>query len=458
MILWLALWLGCDGETDPKGIDTPIDEGDDTGAVACDDDGGCEDLEICGDEGFCEPGDRNNAFDDAEELLFNQTASGVIQSEGDVDYFRFETLEDGQWVLIQTVHPTDEEENLDTVVRLYRTNGQEHAWADNYDQYRISSADSSLVAWLPTAGEWLVSVEDVSSYYGLDELRGSADFTYELTLEEFDAVVPEDDDPLEVELESGTRLARRAVLIEEPGDVDEILLITPYDDRQVQVTGGLGLLGTDLTLDVSFSLDDQTLMRQPHLREDTYGMLLYGDAEEYTVRLTDRDGGGGDNHWFVVVFRTFEEDDAMGFWGDASYDMEEEPNDDPLTAPEVDMDRESTSGGEDYQAAFVEGTIDVMGDVDAWTVPVESGNNLTVRCYADRVGSVADLVLEVRDVDGTELESASEYSEWSAPQLYNYAVGDRDAVVITVHDAGDTFGPAAFYRCQFFDTDFDVIE
>lgn len=459
MILLISLWMACSGggqQIDDKESD-PVTEPD-TGPVACDDDDACEYLEICGEEGFCEPGDRNNALAEAEELLFNQPASGVIQSEGDVDFFRFETLEDGQWVLIQTVRDTEAEVQLDTVVRLYRANGQEYAWADNYDQYRVSTADSSLVAWLPDAGEWFVSVEDVSSYFEFDDLRGSEDFTYDLTVEEFTAVMEEGDEPMLVELESGTRLSRRGFLIEEPGDVDEITLVAPYDDRQIQVSGGRGLLGTDLTLSVTFERDGQLVSLQPDLNELTYGMVLRAQSGDYTVKLTDRDGEGSTEHWFVVVFRTYEEDDAQSFWGEARYTLEEEPNDDPLTAAEVDMDRDTTSGGNDYEAAFVEGTIDVAGDVDAYRVPITSGNFLTARCYADRVGSTADLVFEVRDLDGTVLETVDRYEDWAAPQLYNYEIGDREAVVVTVHDVGDTAGAAAFYRCQFFDTDFEVIE
>ena len=304
-----------------------------------------------------------------------------------------------------------------------------------------------------------MSVEDVGSYYALPDLRGSRDFAYELSLIDFTAVIEEGREPMVVTLESGTRLARRGFVIEEPGDVDEITLQAPYDDVQLQVTGGRGLVATDLTLSVSFEIGGEVVMAQPDLNELTYGMVLHAQADDYTVRLTDRDGGGSDAHWFVVVFRTFETSDPPSFWGDASYDVEVEPNDTPAEAIAVDMDRQRTSGGTAYEAAFVEGFIDAAGDVDAYRVPVTEGNNLTVRCYADRVGSTSDLVFEVRDADGAVLESVDSYDVWSAPQLFNFPLGaGRDEAVVTVHDAGDTAGPAAFYRCQFFDTDFDVVE
>lgn len=442
--------LACNGGK-PTGTDTDepvaIDE-------VCVEDDECESDEICDDEA-CVPGDRDNSIDEATLLRFDEPRSGVINPAGDKDYFSFETLSPGQWVLLQTTNERATAEDLDTVVRIYQANGLEHAAMDNYDLYRISGADSSLVAYLPTAGTWYVSVEDVSTYYELSPLRGSSRFSYGLELTSFSANTAEGGDPLLVELETGTRISRRGVLIGNPGDADQLVLRAPFAGQVLQVSA-TGANGSQLVADVSFELDGELLMRQRDLRSGSYGQVLQSVADDYLVTVTDAAGGGSADHWTVLYFRTYDPGASVTFWGTTVYEPEEEPNDDDVTANVLLRSDQTTTTGLNWSGAFLEGRIDGEGDSDWFKFTIDPGNLFTIRCYADRFGSLVDLGLEILRDDLSPIETVSDYDVWSAPQRYNLEGGEARYVRVFAED--DSFGPGAYYRCTVVESDWEVAE
>jgi hypothetical protein len=455
--LGLVLLLGaCGGDqkTDTDS-DTPVTILD---GEPCTEDLECDFGYICGADDICEYGDRDNSFDDAAEIRFNEDAEGVIVPGGDIDYFKFETLSPGQWVSIQTLNERTETDDLDTVVRLFQSNGQEHAFADNFDIYRISGADSRVIAYLPTAGEWFVTVEDASTFYAADESRGSEDYTYTLQLTSFTGVVTESE-PLVVELERGTQIASRAVLLATEGDEDEIVLEVPYDDRVVEISGASGIPGSAVTANVEVLRDSETLAEQTDLGDGNYAQILSSEAGRYTLRMSDAAGGGSQDHWFVVYMRTYEEDGIVTFWGDTTYEYEAEPNDDAATASPSNQLSESTGTGLDYEANYVEGIIDAAGDEDWYAFTVPNGQRtLTIRCYADRFGSLADIAIEVLDDEGNVVADATEYADFTAPQAFNIELESSGAYNLRVFAEDDLAGAAAFYRCQMLRTDWTVAE
>jgi hypothetical protein len=451
LLLLLAAPAACVGGP------TDNDDGPPPVANTCSEDDDCDAGLICDNTDTCVVGDRDNEPASATPMLFNEERDGVIEPPGDADYFSFETLEDGVWVVITTVHDRDASD-LDTVVHLYGADGRERAWADNYDLYSVVSTDSNLIAWLPRAGTWYVMVEDTSTFYGADEPRGDEDFAYTLTLGEFTVTTDEGGDVPVVELENGSSVSRRAVLIGEPGDVDTLEVQAPYDGRLLQVTAGTGVVDSDLTARVSLFRDDVLVMRQDDLRSGTYGMLPQSVEGSYELQIDDADGGGSDDAWTVLYFRTYDEDASVTFWGDTRYEDEAEPNDDVTAALEVDTTSESTSSGLDYDGAYVEGRIDAPDDQDWFAIDLDQDRQLTVRCYADQVGSIADLAFDLYDPDGALVSTTTDYDDWTAPQLYNEPIEADGTWTLRVYAEQPEFGPAAWYRCQLFDTDWDVAE
>src|SRR5678815_1317390 len=72
------------------------DGGDDGGTSDCADDGECSPWQIC-EAGDCLDGDRNNATDEAEPLLWEGAAEGYINPENDVDFYSF-TADGGEYI------------------------------------------------------------------------------------------------------------------------------------------------------------------------------------------------------------------------------------------------------------------------------------------------------------------------------------------------------------------------
>jgi len=423
----------------------------------CDGDASCDPGLICDESQTCVPGDRDNSFDAATPIRFNEEATGIIEPDGDVDHFRFATTEDGVWVNITTTHPRTS--GLNTVVHLYSEDGRERAWADDYDIYRVVSTDSNLVAWLPRAGVWFIAVEDASTFYTPDTPASGPDFEYTLSLTEFSAVTSERGDPPVLDLTTGTTVSRRGVRIERAGDIDEIELRAPFDGRLLQITAGTGVLRSDLTVSATLERDGITLMQQPDLKAGTYGMILSSQEGPYRLLITDRDGEGGDDAWTVVYARTYDEGASVSFWGTSSYLPEAEPNDTTEQATPLDLLPQTTTSGLDYDAAYFEGTLGAADDVDAFTFPARAGDLLTLRCYADRFGSIADLTLDLlgpQDVD--PVESVDAYTPWSAPQLYNHEADRTGDWRVAIRSEDGAHGVAAWWRCQVIVTDWIVDE
>ncbi len=82
MLLFL---LACSGGTTGTDTNTNPTTPDDS----CVTDADCQDWEICGDEEECVVGDDNESLEDAEGILWEQTVTGHLQTEGDQDFYSF---------------------------------------------------------------------------------------------------------------------------------------------------------------------------------------------------------------------------------------------------------------------------------------------------------------------------------------------------------------------------------
>ncbi len=432
-------------ETDPPTFDT---------AVACAEDDDCGEGRICGDDEICELGDRDNSFDDAQDLRFNEPISGLIAPAGDQDNYRFETLSPGQWVAIDTRNEREDADDLDTIVELFQPNGLAHGVMDNYDIHFLAASDTRLIAYLPTAGEWLVRVRDASEYYG-GEARGALNYDYEIELSTFTSVVTEGE-PEVLDLDSANSIYTRAFLFATDGDTDEVQIDIPWDDRLILLSGGTGMPGSKAVPSIEVLRDGVTVAHQTNLSDGRWLHIFRSQQGRYTVRATDRDGGGSQDHWFVLYLRTYEADASIAFWATSTYDYELEPNDTRGDASSSIEVTEQTTGGSDYFINRIEGTLDTTGDED-WYSFTARRNLISPRCYAERFGSLADLAFDIVDDEGNILQTVTEYDGRSTPEFYNFDAGASGGTFhLRIYGEDEVAGAPAFYRCQIITTDWMV--
>ncbi len=458
-------WAGCNGEkaTDTNDTPTPpvvegctIDDDCSTGLI-------CEDAE-------CIVGDRDNSFDEGTTLRLNEVREGLIEPPGDIDYFVYESP--GQeWLRIQTTNSGDPIDSLDTVVRVFAENGAEHARADNFATGRVNSFDSVAIFWLPRAGTWYVTVEDVSTYYTdvFDEPRGDETFEYTLEMIEFGNGTLEPDSELlpndVLELPGGNNIFSFGILLEEPGDSDWLVIDPPFAGQPLEVWG-TPTPGSDAQPLVRLSerntpgdADDPSVLVAEKEDVGTDGICSYFDPldELYTLEATDRLGGGSDDHWYVVYVRTYEPEANHPVFGDAIWEREAEPNDDPADAWSAPLVTELTSNGTAYDTAYVQGTLESGDDIDRIRVEMADLPNLSVRCWADDFGSTADLQVTVLDPSGTDITPQDQGFEPTSAGYLTYNINTSPGAHDVLIEAEDSLGgPSAYYRCAVYLTDFDV--
>lgn len=440
LTLWTIIPLAACKDAASDDSDGPIVEDPE-----CTDDEGCDDWEICeADE--CVPGDRNNGIDEAEPILWEQPAYGVIATEGDADYYSF-NAEGGEFVRISTTRQPEDLETLDTVVSVYTPTGQLHHREDNHAIGRVNTYDTVLYTYLPDAGTWIVVVEDVNG-------AGDIDHAYELVVSETSAHTREtdafDDPSMDQEIDGANVIWAIGVLLEEPGDADWIELELPYDDCPVYVQGSAYANGTDAIATAElYTADGQILMRKEGVGTDGAGAYFEVDGESAILSVTDALGGGGENYWTFVYISV----DERGY----EWPAEEEPNDLFDTANGLDTDWETNEWG-NYGAALVWGTIDSATDEDWFYVEVDDGFYLTIRGSSDSLGSFLDASVEVYDASQTLLTSETDGSDNFA-DIYNF--GPLDAGMYHVRVASElaiTGGPQYYYRVSLSQSDYELAE
>jgi hypothetical protein len=444
---WCVGWVACGGDDKT----TPTGDDDDTPECTVDDD--CEALvEIC-EAGACEPGDRDDAFEDATPLFLgeDQAKAGVLATEGDVDTYAYESPGD-EWVSVRTVVDDDAAEaGLDTVVAVHRTNGAIHAEGDDFPvwPYRVTGFDSVLYVYLPEAGTWYVSVRDASSLDpDADPAYGEA-FAYSLFVREaFGTREPDSATSPSgtLTLPDGDTILSLGVVLDQPGDVDHLTLETP-GDQLLEVWSAPGLDGSEAAPLVRLYDGTTRLGTKENLGEGGYLSWLEARAGSFRLEATDANGGGGPDHWFPLFVRTYEPGDAHPFFADNAYPREEEPNDGTpgLTLTE---DPVQTTGGSGYVAFRLQGRVDGAGDVDPYTASVGEGSALSVRCWTERFGSEARLRVDL-------LSAGSSFATGETPDGEDFYVTDAivpagGEIELRVEDAGGATGDAAWYRCALF--------
>lgn len=430
--------LACNGQNFPdSGFVPPSD----TGPVVtetCEDDADCEDHEICEEEA-CTDGDRNNTIDEAEEILWDQPADGILQSTDDQDFFTF-TAEGGEYI---RVHTETFDEDMNTLVSLYSPTGKLHAQEDDHALGGVSTYDTVMYAYLPSAGDWTLLVEELNG-------DGYSGYSYDVELSEFGGYTEDPDtisDGYELGVEAGYYYAV-GWLLEEPGDVDYIQLSLPYDECPTVLTGSSYAIDSDATpIYELISAEGELLLRKESPGGDNgSGFYFEVDGGDAVITVTDNVGGGGETHWGFVYVRVYD----RGYF----YTYEEEPNDYDGTATVLDVEWETTSDGQ-LGSAFGWGWIDSPGDEDWWSVAVDPEHYLYINGTADYFGSLIDAEVAVYNSDG---ELVGEGSDEGVDDLFS----DVDTIgplpggqyFIQVTNKNSESGPATYYRFSAYQTDY----
>lgn len=373
---WILL-TACTGEPEPQDTQPVVDD-------PCTADTECDVWKICDDAGECVVGDRSDAPEDAQSLLWDTPEPGYLQSPDDADYFSFET-QGQEWVRLQTTS-----EDNDTLLSLYTPEGKLHAREDNHPLGSVSTYDSVLIAYLPTAGTWTLRVTDVE---GLGVPSTAGRYTVEVT--GFSAVTQESDDldepSLSIQLDSGS-INNMGVLLETEGDEDWIELLLPTDPSPALFIGPQDARETTLTPLVELYLPDGTpLLSKLEPGPNGSGVHLGIEGGRALMRVVDVDGQGGPNAWTTVHSRMID-------W-QALYTQDAGDNDDWGDAQELPVTEDQDDEGRARGTSRAWGWLD-DSDEDWFAVEVVDGNSFYINGVASSAGSLLEPLVEVYDSTG----------------------------------------------------------
>jgi hypothetical protein len=462
-------------KTDGDDDDDVVNTGDDDdGVTGCVDDEACEAYTICDLDtdsdtyGECIFGDRTNAPDEAVPLELSANIDlpekllGMINPPGDVDYYSYETS-GSEWVSIRT--ETDNGRNyLDTYVTVSDPSGNVYAFLDNYPTGLVSEPlDTVLYTYFADPGVYTIAVEDVTTAKAYEDLfteddwRGDEDMTYSVYIRAAGAVSEPDgpDDAVGVSLSNGLSISALGVLVQEDGDVDHIELTTAVAGEPLEVWVQPGRPGSDADALLRMFDPDGNLVASKEAGDGSNGYLsLFNPvAGAYRIEATTTDGLGGPSAWYVVYMRTYEPEGFHPFFGDSAYGFELEPNDDRGDATDLTPELVTLSDGTEYTSWYAEGTLDVDGDIDVFSIDVPPDHVLSTRCFTERFGSLAEITVDVYDGGFSVLPEGQ--GEGPTEQEYYLWNVEADGVTsLQVQGAAGSFGPGAYYRCVSFATDF----
>ena len=476
LITALLLLPACSKVIEPT-TDKDDDDTQDTEELECTDDIDCASGQICTEGNECIAGDRDNAFDDATPILQNEGAQGWIAPAGDVDYYLYPSA-GAEWVQITTkTNVTDCAEesdesvdvsvSLDTVVSVFAANGALHAYMDNFPTGRILRVDSKLYAYLPTAGDWYITVEDTSTFYDVEDgPRSEPDFFYCIEVAAWTGTTAEpdaiDSTSSSITVDTGNSVWAVGVALETAGDNDyiKVWMPTPTTESQpapLEIWGHAEIPGSPaISLVNVYDENGDLILQKQDIGPD--GRAIYFDAGPegdpqgvggvaYKVEASESIGGGGADYWYVLYFRSRD----PGYHGET----ELEPNDNTSEAQELPVFQLSTTNGTAYDAMQVHGFINNSDDEDVFSFQSTKDFYHSVRCAADSYGSLVDIAAELLDEDGDVVASAKDGDEDSAPDLKNYVATTAETHYARIYPEDNVSGPGAYYRCYIFVSSFE---
>ena len=196
-----------------------------------------------------------------------------------------------------------------------------------------------------------------------------------------------------------------------------------------------------------YNEDGERILEKKDIGPDGIGLYYDGKAETYLVEATDYLSAGGDNHWYVLYFRTRTPD----YYGET----EVEPNDTTADAQELLTYQQSTSNGTAYDVSLVHGILEEEDDEDLFMFTSTPNFYHSIRCAADGYGALGDLAVEILDSDGDVVASETDGEEDTAPDLNNFEPEDADTYYARIYSEDDVYGPGSYYRCYIFISGFE---
>ncbi|MBK7756824.1 MAG: hypothetical protein IPI35_10580 [Deltaproteobacteria bacterium] len=430
---------GCKGgESD----EAPTDDSEEPSAE-CTEDPDCAAWEICDEDQTCVGGDRNNAIEEAESILWDGAEEGYLSAEGDQDFYTF-TAEGGEFIRVTTAN-IGGSETMDTFVSLYSPSGKLHAQEDNHPAGRVNTYDTVLFAYLPDAGAWTLVVEDLNGDSG-------SSFMYELIVGEYGANTREsdafDDPSYERDPLAAGYIYAVGFVLEESGDVDWMEFDLPYDDCPVTLYGPLYTQGSDAVPLVELFLPTgERLLSKKGLGPQGEALYFEVDGGKLILGAGDAFGDGSEDHWGFVLIQVSE----RGY----PYELEEEYNNSDADANELEVEWESTEFGE-RGSAYAWGVMDELGDEDWFAVEVDDGFYLSVAGTADSLGSVLDAAIEVIDEFGDVIGEGT-FGDDDFPDVYDIGPLDAGTYYVRVLAEGDEIeGLDAYYRFAAVQRDYKI--
>ena len=448
----LGLWA-CGGNEDPtETFPAPLPTG-----TTCTTDEECPTDSYCGDESDCVALDTDGSAASATPISISEApdSHGVIAPAGDIDWWVFTAVE-AQWIDVRTIVDGD----LDTVVRVWRADGTEHAAMDDFATGGADGYDSILRVFLPEPGDWFITVEDLTTWdsgnFGEADWRGGSSYTYDLWVQEFGSDLDEVDaidDPSEVfTLEDGSTIYSYGFLIQDAGDSDFALAELNVAGEPLEVWGQPYDYGSSLELRTRLYDGSGALLSDlSGMGLNRYLSYFNPAVGGYTIEVTDSNGAGGDDAWGVLYVRTYNPGSFHPFFADNSYTLEVEPNETPGEATQLSLEEEGDTDFS-YEAGRFEGALSVDPDTDHFGLVAGAGEFLSLRCFTDGFGSLAQISVRAWDPLGVD---ATPTGDGDAPEgedywLANVPISEGGTWSVSVSSSDAVYGLHSYYRCAAF--------
>jgi hypothetical protein len=410
-------------------------DGDDEG---CEEDSDCSGWQICEDYD-CEDGDRNNAFEEAQTIRQGEEEriSDFINVPNDVDYWRY-TSGGGEFIRAaidpHEVAP-DGSNQADLFLTLYAPDGSVVTSADDYPNGgSVSNYDSVEL------GTW-------------NQSTWGSDSTFD------EPFMFDSDGPLTIQESTWHSVG---VLLEEEGEVDYIAIDFEWNNAGLILDGIEDLSGSDANPHVAlYTSDDILLTSRDQVGPD--GPVFFPAMTEgsYIMEVSDADGGGGTNHWFMVFLNAGDPDSMI--------DEETEPNDIEGQADVFEMTETVNGSDKPFWYGYIQGWVDSPGDTDWFSVGATgdaSGLNddeedtqwLVVCMNSARWGSTIAPNISVVSLEGDVLAEAEGNMDANPNlRIENVELTPGESVYLHVDPGPDTMGlPNEWYRIKTYVASFPI--
>ncbi|MGB0638310.1 MAG: hypothetical protein ACPGTU_03185 [Myxococcota bacterium] len=457
--------------SDPEDEFSPHADGDDDG---CEEDSDCSDWQICEDYD-CEDGDRNNAFEEAQTIRQGEEerVSDFINVPNDVDYWRY-TSGGGEFIraAIDPHEVAPEGSNqADLFLTLYAPDGSVVTSADDYPNGgSVSNYDSVVYAYLAMAGDYVFEVKDANPMLGNDAW-GNSSYSYSMELGTWNQSTWGSDSTFEEPFMFGgdgpLTIAENTwhsvgVLLEEEGEVDYVAIDFEWNNAGLILDGIENLSGSDANPQVAlYTSDDILLTSRDQVGPDGPAFFPAMTEGSYIMEVSDADGGGGTNHWFMVFLNAGEPDSML--------DEETEPNDVDAQADVFEMTETVNGSDKPFWYGYMQGWVDSPGDTDWFSVGAtgdaaglndddEEAQWLVVCMNSARWGSAVAPNISVVSSDGDILaEAEGDMSGEPNLRIENVELTPGESVYLHVDPGPDTLGlPNEWYRIKTYVATFPV--